>query len=94
MTETPPGTDGLTEGYEALRAVALGQGMPLALPQGLALFRSKGMAGWMWAWRDAMTGSPVKGLTTSAVAPMGAIKGTQIELAAMLAGMALAVAGR
>lgn len=94
MTDTPPGTAGLTEGYEVLRALALGQETPLALPQGLALFLRQGMAGWIRAWRGAMTGNPVKVPAPSAGARMGAIEGRQTELVAMLAGMALVAAGR
>lgn len=41
---------GLTKGYEALRAFALGQGTEDPTPRGLAVFLRKGMAAWMGAW--------------------------------------------
>jgi len=94
MTDTPPGAAGLTEGYEALRALALGKEIPFALPQGLALFLRQGMAGWIRAWSGAKTGNPVKVPAPSASARIGAIEGRQSELVAILAGMAMVAAGR
>ena len=81
-------------GYEGLRAFVLGQEMLLASPQGLALFLRQGMAGWIKAWHDVMTGTLVKIPASSARVPIGALNTRQVELAAVLAGMALAAAGR
>ncbi len=93
MRDTPARATGLAEGYEALRAFILGQQVPLVSPQGLALFLRQGMAGWMEAWRVAAAGAPVN-TRPSASIPTRAVWSQQVELAAVLAGMALAAAGR
>ena len=94
MRGVPPETARLTEGYEALRALALGQDMPLASPRGLALFLRRGMAGWMGAWSSVVAPAPVEVSRPWAGKPMEANWTRQAELATVLAGMALAAAGR
>jgi hypothetical protein len=40
----------VTEQYETLRTAALGEGLPLEVRSGLALFLRRGMWGWAQAW--------------------------------------------
>jgi hypothetical protein len=53
--------DGMTLGYEALRAQATGE-LPAVTPRGLALFLAAGFPTWMKAWAPLTPPAP----TTSA----------------------------
>ena len=78
----------LAEGYEALRAQALG-GFPPLTPRGLAVFLCAGLAGWMSACppgsrpRRAVTSKPGARETH-------ALTGASAEIVRVLAEMALA----
>ncbi|MBI4307908.1 MAG: hypothetical protein HY684_03800 [Chloroflexi bacterium] len=95
MRGVPAETAGLTEGYEALRAVVLGHpDTPgLTSPRGLAIFLRKGMVGWMGACQDATASVPTKVPHALSSTSTRAVWSDSAELAAVLAGMALAAAG-
>ncbi len=94
MSTTSKLSDGpkATARYEALRALAVGQPGAVSLRRELTLLLRKGVAAWLAAWRqcsadDEPTASTVWARTGSpgvATAPL------QVELAAVLATMALA----
>lgn len=78
----------LAEGYEALRAQALG-GLPPLTPRGLAVFVHGGLAGWMSAC------PPRPELRSTLGTPAGsrgvrALSGARAEVVRLLAEMALA----
>lgn len=81
---------GLTKGYEALRAFALGQGTEDPTPRGLAVFLRKGMAAWMGAWIRLEPSGPwdaPRSWESARERSGGPLSG---EVALVLAGMALA----
>jgi hypothetical protein len=85
----------LVEQYEALRTFALGHAVAGPAPRGLALVLRQGLPAWIIAWTGCATASasapsprpPADGLPE----PMPAL---QLEVATVLAEMALASLGR
>ena len=58
----------MTQGYEALRRQATGDGVPSATPRGLALLLRSGVGAWMAVWQQLAEGAP----PTAASAPASA----------------------
>lgn len=88
---TAPPTE-LSQGYEALRAQALGES-PRLRPRGLAVLARAGLAGWMCACAPRSHARPAAGAATGARAA-GAITEANAELVRVLAEMALSSRGR
>ena len=77
----------LTQGYEALRAQAVGE-IPTMTPRGLAVFMGRGLPSWMCACMP--TGRPAP--TSTPVARSGQVNGLtslSVELVRLLTEMAL-----
>lgn len=80
-----PRPDGLSAGYEALRAEAVGS-LPSEAPRGRALVLGQGLPAWIRAWAAPAAAAPPP--SSSSPCP-GAIGGPTAEVVALLAEMAL-----
>lgn len=75
----------LAQGYEALRAQAVGE-LPALTPRGLVVFRRAGLPGWMAAFPPSQ---PTRPRASPAGAPIRRFDGFSVELVSVLAAMAL-----
>jgi len=83
------GAGDLSQGYEALRAQAVGQ-ISAVTPRGLALFRRSGMAAWMSACAPlGSTDAPVASSPSINNRRSDVLGGSCAELVQVLAEMAL-----
>jgi len=83
----------MTEGYEALRRQATGDGALSATPRGLALLLRSGVGAWMAVWRQLVGVTPPTAGSEPLVAERAASRVTALrlgpELAVLLVEMAL-----
>ena len=83
----------MTQGYEALRCQATGDGVPSATPRGLALLLRSGVGAWMAVWQQLAGGAPPTAASAPSVAEetesRDAVLRLGPELAVVLVEMAL-----
>lgn len=77
--------DDLAQGYEALRAQAVGE-LAALTPRGLGVFMRAGLPGWMAAFPPSQ---PTRPRASPAGAPIRRLDGLGVELVSVLAAMAL-----
>lgn len=81
----------LCESYEELRSQAMGRYSSIAPPRGLALFLSQGMPAWISAWSYCAPAARTAAPDASDVKDGILLDGFRVQVAMVLASMALQV---
>ena len=85
----------LVDQYEALRTFALGHAVAGPAPRGLALVLRQGLPAWITAWAHCAAAGPSTPSPLSSADRMPApVPALHLEIATLLADMALASLGR
>ena len=85
----------LVDQYEALRTIALGHAVAGPAPRGLALVLRQGLPAWITAWAHYAAAGPSTPSPPSSVDRLPApVPALHLEIATLLADMALASLGR
>ena len=94
-TDRPQHAPDLVEQYEALRTFALGHAAAGPAPRGLALVLRQGLPAWITAWAHYAAAGPSTPSPPSSVDRLPApVPALHLEIATLLADMALASLGR